>query len=270
MKRLNVVVPYRDREAHLRKFVPHLRAYFARDKVDREIPYRVLIIEQEKGLPFNRGALKNIGFVLGREHSDYTAFHDVDYLPIWADYTFVDALTPIVWYGAEERPIVPGQPRVLRENMSMFFGAVVLASNELFALVDGFANSYWGWGPEDLDLAHRFMAKKIAPGRRKGTFFPLRHVNEGWQLNGIPTPISSVNTQLFQARWGAGQAPTENDGLSTLAFEVLQRRSIPDPSPERPASWETVTVRLNMQPRAEQLAAISEAPTPRESSGDGI
>jgi len=259
MKRLNVVVPYRDRESHLRKFVPHLRAYFARDKVDREIPYSALIIEQEKGLPFNRGALKNIGFVLGREHSDYTAFHDVDYLPIWADYTFADALTPIVWYGAEKRPVVPGQPRVVTQNMNMFFGAVVLASNALFAQVDGFANSYWGWGPEDLDLAYRFMANKISPGRRKGTFSPLGHVNEGWQPDGKPTPIASVNTQLFQSRWAAGTA-TESDGLSTLAFEVLQRRSISDSSHERPASWEIVTVRLNMRPRTEQLEAISEAP----------
>jgi hypothetical protein len=68
-KRLNVVVPYRDREAHLNAFVPLLRAYFARDKIDRSIPYRVFIVEQESGLPFNRGALCNIGFVLGRDHS---------------------------------------------------------------------------------------------------------------------------------------------------------------------------------------------------------
>ena len=49
-KRLNVVVPYRDREAHLNVFVPLVRAYFARDKIDKDIPYRVVIVEQEKGL----------------------------------------------------------------------------------------------------------------------------------------------------------------------------------------------------------------------------
>ena len=36
MKRLTIVVPYRARESHLEKFVPALRAYFARDKLDRE------------------------------------------------------------------------------------------------------------------------------------------------------------------------------------------------------------------------------------------
>jgi hypothetical protein len=64
-------VPYRAREAHFNRFVPHVRAYFARDKVDRAIPYRVLIVEQEPGLPFNRGALKNIGFKIGSFDSDY-------------------------------------------------------------------------------------------------------------------------------------------------------------------------------------------------------
>jgi N-terminal region of glycosyl transferase group 7 len=66
---------------HLRYFVPALRAYFARDKLDRDIPYRALTIEQEPGLPFNHGALNNIGSLIGRGGCDYTCFHDVDYLP---------------------------------------------------------------------------------------------------------------------------------------------------------------------------------------------
>jgi hypothetical protein len=36
-KRLAIVVPYRDRAEHLAKFVPHLAAYFQRDKLDRQI-----------------------------------------------------------------------------------------------------------------------------------------------------------------------------------------------------------------------------------------
>ena len=261
MKRLNIVVPFRARDAHLQRFVGHLRAYFARDKVAREIPYSVLIIEQESGLPFNRGALKNIGFVLGREHCDYTAFHDVDYLPIWADYTFADTFTAIVWYGAEWRPIIPGRPWPCTiHDKSSFFGGVVLVPNASFEHVDGYANSYWGWGYEDTDLANRFVAKKITPGRRTGTFHALDHVSEGYDIDAKLTPIASANQQLFISRWStagfsiSGQRqdhPTANDGLSTLAFEVLQRRSIPDPTPERSASWEIVTVRLNMQPGVE-------------------
>lgn len=55
--RLTIIVPYRDRAHHLDAFLPHVRAYFARDKIDRTIPYQVLIIEQDSGLPFNRGGI---------------------------------------------------------------------------------------------------------------------------------------------------------------------------------------------------------------------
>jgi len=56
LARLTIVVPYRAREDHLNQFIPHLRAYSARDKCDRTIEYQVFIVEQTPGLPFNRGA----------------------------------------------------------------------------------------------------------------------------------------------------------------------------------------------------------------------
>jgi len=263
MKRLNIVVPYRAREAHLRQFVPHVRSYFARDKVDRDIPYRVLIVEQEHdGLPFNRGALKNVGFVLGRDGSDYTAFHDIDYLPVWADYTFPDTLTPIVWYGAEARPLVVGRAGVIVNPLERFFGAVALTPNEMFEQVDGFANSYWGWGYEDMDLAQRFLKAGFSHGRRKGTFLALDHQNEGLQIDKKTgakieqTPISVVNERLYQAKWSEGGTPSKNDGLSSLDFTILQRRAVPEiSSSERQGSWEIVTVRLNMRPTPEQVTA---------------
>jgi hypothetical protein len=54
--------------------------------------------------------MKNVGFMLLRERIDYVCFHDVDYLPIWADYSLVDTPTMIVWYGFESRPLDPQQP----------------------------------------------------------------------------------------------------------------------------------------------------------------
>jgi hypothetical protein len=44
----------------------------------------VLIVEQSSELPFNRGALLNIGFELCSGETDYVCFHDLEYLPIWA------------------------------------------------------------------------------------------------------------------------------------------------------------------------------------------
>jgi N-terminal region of glycosyl transferase group 7 len=44
-KRLAIIVPYRDRDAHLSALIPHLWAYFQRDKADRNVPYRVIVVE---------------------------------------------------------------------------------------------------------------------------------------------------------------------------------------------------------------------------------
>lgn len=244
MKRLNIVVPYRARDAHLKNFIRCVSLYFARDKTDRDIPYQVLVIEQEDGLPFNSGALKNIGFVLGREFGDYTCFHDVDYLPVWADYSWPEQPAAIVWYGAEARPIRVGEKRALRPDPEKVFGCVVLASNADFARVNGFSNSYWGWGFEDTDLKNRFDRDGIGMGRRKGTFEALDHDSNGFQADGSPNPIALANHRRFQSRWAAG-AQMPEDGLSTMAFEILGRRKITEGLvTERPASWEMITVRL--------------------------
>jgi len=103
--RLSIVVPYRDRPAHLQQFILHMLTYFERDKVDKSINYRVTVVEQGNNWLFNAGFLKNAGVILTRADFDYFCFHDVDYLPVWADYSFPDGPTCILWYGAERRPI---------------------------------------------------------------------------------------------------------------------------------------------------------------------
>lgn len=264
MRRLNIVVPYRARETQLRHFASHVRAYFARDKADRNIPYRVLIIEQESGLPFNAGVLKNIGFSLGNDETDYTCFHDIDYLPVWADYSWVDQPTPILWYGAETRPIAPGRsPARIKINLDKYFGGVVLIPNEVFLRVDGYANGYWGWGYEDADLRTRFEMARIGLGRRRGTFTALDHDSDAFTLDGKPSEISTVNRKAYEANWAAADA-RRRDGLSTLDFEISNHREMPDADrPERAAAWEIVTVKLKMRPSPEQIAAArapAEAP----------
>ncbi len=239
-----------------------MRAYFARDKLDKDIDYRVLIVEQEAGLPVNRGALKNAGFLLAEAQSDYCCFHDIDYLPIWADYSPVDRPTPIVWYGAEERPIAPGRTNlVAKHRLDHFFGGAVLVPNSVFRAVNGYSNDYWGWGFEDEDIKARLAAAGAAPGRRKGTFLPLVHDSEGLKLDATPSPIAQVNQQLMQERWAAGP-PAAPDGLTTLTFEVIGRASLPDAMPERSAPWELIKVRLAGRPSTKQLEALAASTAP--------
>jgi hypothetical protein len=247
---LQIVVPYRNREAHFKSFVPHLRAYFARDKSDRHIPYRVLVVEQDGNDPFNRGALKNVGFTLGAAESEYTCFHDIDYLPIWADYSYADEPTMIVWHGVETRPIAPEKTgRLVVHDMDALFGGVVLIPNRVYTAVNGYSNEYWGWGFEDYDLRRRFLAAGVKLAHRKGTFAALQHPSEGHQLDGMPTPAHFQNEQRMLSKWAQspdGHSELQNDGLSTLKYEVISRQAIPDPMPEREACWEIVKVQLKL------------------------
>jgi hypothetical protein len=255
--RLSIVVPYRDREEHMRRFVPHVRAYFARDKADAAIDYRVIVVEQEAGGPFNAGLLRNAGFTIGSPDSDYTCFNDVDYLPLWADYSWSDVPAAMVWYGAETRPVAPGESNViLKHDLERFFGGAVIVPNDLFREVNGYSNEFWGWGYEDHDLRERFVDAGIVPGRRRGTFVALSHRNAGHELDGAPNAIGRVNRALFERKRAARDQA--RDGLSTLAFDVLARTPIPDPpDAERIAAWERVLVRPRLRPGREQIDALA-------------
>ncbi|WP_372398427.1 galactosyltransferase-related protein [Azospirillum sp. HJ39] len=251
--RLHIVVPYRDRESHLRQFVPWVSAYF--DRLIPRIEYRVTIVEQEAGLPFNRGALMNAGFLLGEGQSDHTCLHDIDYLPVDADYSWADCPTPILWYGAEQRPVAPGRSdRTVTTNLESSMGGVLLMPNTVMRQVDGYSNAFWGWGYEDFDFSLRIRARRIPTGRRKGRFQPLDHDNDGFTPDAAPSPISLVNRRVFQELWSGGKIPA-GDGLSTLSFDVLDRRPCDGAAAGAQERWEIVHVRLNHAPRPDQAAA---------------
>lgn len=231
--RLKIVVPYRMREKQLRRFLPHIRDYFA----SSGIPYHLVIAEQAEGLPFNRGAMKNIGYELGAA-SDYTCFHDVDYLPLEADYSWSDVPAGLVWAGAESIPIkTQGLTQYIKPNMPQFFGGAVLMPNALFERVDGYSNLYWGWGYEDTDLISRFQAADIACTRRRGSFRPLHHDSDGYEADGNLNPDGARNRALYMEKWRPGGTP-EKDGLSALSYEIVSREVL-----DGQANWEKITVR---------------------------
>lgn len=254
--KLGIIVPYREREQHMAQFIPHVSAYFARDKIDRNISYRVLFVEQSKQYPFNRGILKNIGFQLLEDETDYVCFHDIDYLPIWSDYSPVAGPTAIVWYGAESRPVAPGRSQArVTHNLDDFYGGAVMVNNDDFRHVNGYANDYWGWGLEDLDLKSRFDAAGIPWQRRKGTYLALDHDNEGFELTGQPKRIFKVNREIFASRY-LRKTAEPGPGLESLRYNLITRSDISPPPPEGNAKWEIAQVRLLSKPLNKQLSAL--------------
>ena len=224
-KRLSIIVPYRDREEQLGTFLRHLLTYFARDKVDRFTPYRVTVVEQDDDRPFNKGKLCNVGFDLTRDIADYFCFHDVDYLPVWADYSYPDAPMRIIWYGADVVPYDEGASVEIKHDYDRYFGGVVLFTRADYLAVNGFSNQYEGWGFEDGDLRFRCATAGLEVKYRDGTFQPLRHKNAGMDRSLKFNDTALANKQRLKNRREDGKFAEfmENDGIAQLQYTVTSR-----------------------------------------------
>ena len=82
--KLGIIVPYRDRQEHLEKFIKQIPSYLS----NNDIEYELIVVEQSDKKPFNRGKLLNIGFLEAKKlDCNYVVFHDVDMIPIDVDYS---------------------------------------------------------------------------------------------------------------------------------------------------------------------------------------
>ena len=132
MSKRIIIIPYRNRKEHREVFINHMQHI-----LDPDI--EIIFIHQKDKRPFNRGAVKNIGFLYIKNtypstYKDITLiFHDIDYMPYKKD---------IIPYDTKHGEI------------SHFFGfkhalgGIFAIKGEDFEKIRGFPN-YWGWGFED-------------------------------------------------------------------------------------------------------------------------
>lgn len=145
--KLGVCVPYRNREAHLKEFIPRVGKYLEGQGID----YQIYFAHQVDDKLFNRGATKNIAAKHAFEDGcDYIVWHDIDMIPDMeggCDYTFPK-----------------DKPRHIATNISQmnyelkyeeYFGGAILFSKEQVEKTNGYSNDYWDWGMEDDDLFWR-------------------------------------------------------------------------------------------------------------------
>ena len=144
--KLGIIVPYRKRPGHLRKFRESISEYL------KDIQYELIVVEQADDLPFNRGKLLNIGFKAAmRKLCDYVVFHDIDMLPKDVDYSYSDVPLHLATNFTNSN----------REIFNTYFGGVTMFPSPTFKRVNGFSNEYWGWGFEDDDLLMRLTESNV-------------------------------------------------------------------------------------------------------------
>jgi hypothetical protein len=205
MKKLSIVVPYRNREQHLAQFVPFMEEYLKYlPKDENEFGTQILIIEQEDDKPFNRGKLLNVGFNESKD-CDYFCFHDVDMLPVNSDYSPIESPTHMATEAEQFGWKLP---------YDGYFGGVTMFDKESFEKINGYANEYWGWGAEDDDILTRCNIMGVRTFRKPGRYRSLSHErfieNSLYQKN-----LDKLN--LFQMK--SSSERILKDGLSTLSYE---------------------------------------------------
>jgi len=123
--------------------------------------FDIYFVHQCDNLPFNRGAMKNIGFLAMREKypTEYKnitfVFHDVDTLPYNKNILPYETVVGTVkhFYGYK-----------------FALGGIFSIKGVDFEQTNGFPN-LWGWSMEDNMIQERVLASKLHIDR--STFFPI-------------------------------------------------------------------------------------------------
>jgi len=130
------IVPYRNREQQLQTFKTQMK-YILEDYDPAE--YSIYIIHQTDERIFNRGAIKNIGFLMVKDKypNDYKnitlVFNDVDTIPVTKNLFHYETTAGVVkhFFG-----------------FTYTLGGIVSIKAGDFERVNGFPN-FWAWGYED-------------------------------------------------------------------------------------------------------------------------
>lgn len=198
-----IIVPYRNRENHMKIFLQHMHSFLQAQLLD----YGIYIVEQSEKHEFNRGKLFNIGFAEALKLYDYCCFifHDIDLLPENPQHIYSCSKYPRHMCSALDtfRYVLPYKD---------IFGGVVAFTKEQFIEINGYSNSYFGWGGEDDDLSDRIKSKgfTITRWEPKLSQFTMIFHNKA-----VPNP-ERFNLLKF------GKERFDKDGLNSLNYKVLK------------------------------------------------
>lgn len=189
------IIPYRDREEQQKNFCEKMKVLL--ENVDKST-YKILFIHQCDKRDFNRGALKNIGFLAIKNDYPETyknitlCFNDIDTYPskkdLIPDYSTIRGVVKH-FYG-----------------YTFTLGGIVSINAYDFEQINGFPN-YWAWGFEDNMLYNRVILSSNLTIDRS-VFYAIDDLNIS-QINN--SPIRIVNKIEF-GRYVA----KNNEGIDSI------------------------------------------------------
>ncbi|KAL3770485.1 hypothetical protein ACHAWU_009324 [Discostella pseudostelligera] len=248
-----IIVPYRDlhptqnRAKHLQAFIPHMKSFLSKLVSSNQIQdYHIYIIEQsDDQRKFNRGKLLNIGFDFALKRSEkhpprhtIFIFHDVDLLP-------QDDLGK--WYATfPTQPIHIARVWDRYSNNSKYFGGIVSFSEGDMKRINGYPNTFWGWGGEDDEMQKRLETVKIQwDGPTEGTIVDLENMDLSTKLGFL----KQNKEWKCMVKWEALEehdTTWNRNGLSDLSYDILKMSRLDkEDDGVSKATMLTVDVKLN-------------------------
>ena len=213
------VVPYRDRQKHKEFFHNHMKSKILHDVPENE--YKIHYIHQKDARDFNRGAMKNIGFLYVKESypDDYKnitlVFNDVDTIPFdkkTVDYNTIEG-TVKHFYGYK-----------------FALGGIVSIKAGDFEKSGGFPN-FWSWGYEDNMLKNRISNAGLKINQDQ--FYPIMDENILQMKDGLERVVNRKEFDRFVADTSEGfgdiknlKYDIDNDFVNVSNFDTL---TIPSP-----------------------------------------
>ncbi len=188
------IVPYRDRIEHLDDFKAHMPTVLSSCK-----NYRFLFIHQCDDRSFNRGAMKNIGFLAVKQ------MYPVSYRNITLVFNDVDCMPKKE--GVLNYATVPGVVKHFY-GYTYALGGIVSVTAGDFERIGGFPN-FWGWGYEDNTLQDRVLKNRLQIDR--STFFWANDFLVETAIKNGETPPDRNSMPIIQKYHGNSRVMNQND-----------------------------------------------------------
>lgn len=199
------IVPYRAREEQKHFFDIYTR-YLLED-IDPST-YEIVFAHQKNDLPFNRGAMKNIGFLYAKQK--YPHYRDIVFV-------FNDLDTLPYKKGLLDYSLKPNEIKHYYGFKFCLCSLFAIRGSD-FERINGFP-SFWNWGWEDTILYDRAVAAKMYINRTQ--YYDYGDSSILQLVDGIKKEIPLKIEALYKKK-------VILDGLSTLKNVVYEKNVLLD------------------------------------------